>query len=365
MQIIQHFFVAIITVYLGFTNFIADGILSLSSGEQATLSPAGEDVEVMEEENKLSLLPSSITTAIPDILLRSSEYQKAAVLDSVGQTSASVSDPLESIVNILCTYTTPTYVRTTTGTGFFIDPDGVIMTNAHVAQFLLLENRNEGGSTECIIRSGNPAIPQYKAKLLYISPAWVQQNVGILNEEIPMGTGERDYALIYASSRVDAQPLPAVFPALKYDSQLLSLNTRGNTVTAAGYPASELLARGPEVDLFPRKAETTISELYTFGSNHADIFSIRGTIVGSEGASGGPIVDSSGTVIGMITTRGDDTIDGAGSLRAITLAHIESTIQEETGFTLETNLNGNLPYRSQVFNNTLSPFLLALLQQEQ
>jgi len=138
---------------------------------------------------------------------------------------------------------------------------------------------------------------------------------------------------------------------------------REATVTAAGYPATNLLVNGPSADLIPQEASSTISELYTFGSNYADVISIRGSAVGAEGASGGPIINESGQVIGIIVTRGDDTLDGLGSLRAITLSHIERTIHEETGFTLAQNISGNLPYRASIFATTLAPFLLTLLQQ--
>jgi len=137
---------------------------------------------------------------------------------------------------------------------------------------------------------------------------------------------------------------------------------RDASVVVAGYPARDLLAQGSSVDLIPRSADTSVSELFTFGSNRADIFSIRGSVVGEQGASGGPVLNSDGEVIGMITTRGDDTVDGAGSLRAITLSHIHRTMLEETGFSLAENLDGNLALRSQVFANTLTPFLLSILQ---
>jgi hypothetical protein len=64
----------------------------------------------------------------------------------------------------------------------------------------------------------------------------------------------------------------------------------------------------------------------------------------------------------MISTRGDDSIDGAGSLRAITLSHIHRTILEETGFGLEDSLGGNLALRSELFEETLTPFLVRILE---
>ena len=85
--------------------------------------------------------------------------------------------------------------------------------------------------------------------------------------------------------------------------------------------------------------------------------------MGAQGSSGGPIVNDDGEVIGMIATRGDDEVDGAGSLRAITLSHVNRTIKEETGFTLTENLSGNLPFRAQVFANTMTPFLVSILEE--
>lgn len=362
MHFVTDVFVAIIISYLSFTNTMADGLISLFPGSEKT-SESSEYATSSKEAEPLSILPSRIGFSIPDILLRSAEYQAAAVGETFFRQQGITTDPLEAIVNVFCTFVADDLIRTTTGTGFFIDSEGVIMTNAHVAQFLLFETTTEGGKTDCVIRSGNPATPQYYTKLLYIPPAWVQQNAKVMNDAVPMGTGERDYALLYVHSRIDNEPLPAVFPALGFDTNLLPITTRGTTATAAGYPAQDLIRNGPATDLIPQKATTKISELYTFGSNYADVISITGSQVGAEGSSGGPVLNQQGEVIGIIVTRGDDTVDGPGSLRAITLSHVERTLQQETGFSLTQNLSGNLSYRADVFGRTLSPFLLTILQQ--
>lgn len=359
MGFLSNIFVAILGGFAAVTMSWAHSI-------EVTFFPAEVATEVLvdeeaETDDRMSFIPSSLR-AIPDILLRSGEYQQAALSSAPGLTGATAPEPIDAIVNILCTFTTDEYIRTTTGTGFFIDPDGVIMTNAHVAQFLLMGEATSFGDAECTVRAGNPAAPRYTAELLYISPAWIQENAGIFDDAVPMGTGERDYALLYVNSRVDEEPLPAIFPALSFDSTLMPITMRGADVVAAGYPATNLLENGPGADLVPQQAETSISELYTFGSNYADVFSIRGSAVGAEGASGGPILNDDGNVIGMIVTRGDDSVDGAGSLRAITLSHIDRTIRQETGFTLTDNLGGDLAYRSEIFGTTLSPFLIQLLE---
>jgi S1-C subfamily serine protease len=327
---------------------------------------APRDTEQTEEVTDANLrsIPS-FATNIPDILLRSNEYQQAALIGAaIGMDESKTKDPLSSIVNIFCTFTTEQSIRTTTGTGFFIHKDGVIMTNAHIAQFLLLEKTDAFGDATCTVRVGSPAVTRYEADLLYISPTWVQENASLIDDAAPMGTGERDYALLYISGDVEGWPLPEEFPALPFDSDLLPTSVRESTVVAAGYPAKNLLAEGSSAALYGRTAATTISELYTFGSNYADVFSIRGSEVGAQGASGGPIVNESGDVIGMIATRGDDTVDGEGSLRAITLSHINRSMKEESGFTLEENIGGDLPVRARIFADTMSPFLLSILESE-
>lgn len=360
MHFFTDFAVSFLLAYLAFTTNLAMEISSWLFAEKST--PSQVEEKPGNGDSGLSSLPSLISKAIPDILLRSSEYQQASLSGATDLSGATTKDPLEALVNIFCTFTTKEYVRTTTGTGFFVDPDGVIITNAHVAQFLLMEETDDLGETECVVRSGNPAVSHYLAELLYLPPAWVQQNAHVMKDSVPMGTGERDYALIYVSKSIDKTPLPAVFPALSFDTSLLPVSTKNNVVVAAGYPATNLLENGPSADLIPRRATTTVSELYTFGSNYADVISIRGSDVGAEGASGGPVMNENGDVIGIIVTRGDDTVDGSGSLRAITLSHIDRTITEETGFSLEQNLSGNLPYRAKIFSETLTPFLIRILQ---
>ena len=186
----------------------------------------------------------------------------------------------------------------------------------------------------------------------------------MINDLSPKGTGERDYALLYITSGLEGKPMPTKFSALPFSSSLMTLGSVNTEVFATGYPAESMLAEGFNAPLIPKQATTTIGELMTFGSNLVDVFTIRGSSIGEHGSSGGPIVDSNGNVVGIISTKGDDEQFGKGSLRAISTAYVNRTIKEETGFTLAQNLNGNLPYKAQLFTETIVPFLQRALEAE-
>lgn len=359
MQFFIDLGIGFLTAYLAFTNLLADKIIALLPEE-----PEQAVVEEVSQASPFPTLPTFFKEGrFTDILLKSTEYQKATALDSL-RTNNTITDPLAAMVNIFCTFTTPTSIRTTTGTGFFVHSDGVIITNAHVAQYLLLGATDKLGDAECLVRQGNPAMAKYNAELLYIPPTWVEKNASVISDAVPLGTGERDYALLYVTKTIDGTILPTNFPALDTVTEYLPRSVQGSTVRASGYPATDLFRNGANSPLLAVSATTTISELYTFGSNYADVFSIQGSAVGAEGSSGGPVVNKEGKVIGIIVTRGDDAIDGKGSLRAITLSHVHQTILEETGFSLEKNISGDLALRSEVFTKTLAPVLISLLSQE-
>ncbi len=369
LAFLQNIVVSVLVAYLAFTNTLAEHIEGFIAPVQAP--------ETATEEKAFATLPSTEKNRdglISKVLLEHAEYQRAALLASqkVDDNPVTIGDvPLpdaveHALVNIYCQYKTDEYIRTTTGTGFFINQKGVILTNAHVAQFLLLEDIEDmKNDIECVIRSGNPAEPKYVAELLYISPVWIFENSDVIIDESPRGTGERDYALLYVSRSTDASPLPTRFPAIPIDTALLSRSTEGMSILTAGYPAEDLMRRGADAKLTPVLAETTIGALYTFGSNYADLFAISESPVGEHGASGGPIVDKNTTsAIGLIVTKGDEVTEGEHSLRAITLSYIDRTIQGETGFSLTQNMQGDIAYRGLIFKKAMAPFLAKILSDE-
>lgn len=373
--LLGNFFTSILIGYLAFTNSLAEKITSY-----LPLAPTTEVVVKKDEPpsepaiEKLTQLSKTFAKGIPRVLLDHAEYQRAAVLASTQEENEAMDtrggslDTVvkDALVNIYCQYKTDKYIRTTTGTGYFINQKGVVLTNAHVAQFLLLKKvKDVGVDVECVIRSGDPAQAKYEAELLYISPTWIFENSDLITEEAPRGTGERDYALLYISKSIDNTPLPTHFPTIPIDTELLSRSVSGSSVVTAGYPAEVLIRGGADAKLIPVVASSTIGTLYTFGSNYADIFSISESPVGEQGASGGPIVTTSGrSSIGLIVTKGDERTEGPHSLRALTLSYVDRTIIEETGFSLKQNMQGDVSVRGSVFKKAMIPFLAGILEEK-
>lgn len=304
---------------------------------------------------------SAVRSTLDDIVTRSlqndARYQQAAV-HSGAETPAPATLE-EALVNILCTVRTTEAVRTISGSGVFIDSQGVILTNAHLAQFLLLNDDEAHTSATCTIRQGDPATPRYRAALLYLSPVWLVENAHQLYAKVPVGTGARDFALLLVTEALGGA-LPDSFPALPLASSAYRFDAA--PVTAAGYPTAHI--DHPET-LAATVASTTITQLYTFDNGTVDVIALAPSSVGEQGASGGPVLDHRGVAIGLIVTRGNTKTDGAQSLRALTIPYIDRTLTKETGLGLERTLSGDLPLRAQVFTDTLLPPLRTTLEVQQ
>jgi S1-C subfamily serine protease len=361
--------ILVLSSYLALTNVLADQISFLIEPRQTEITQKTNIAEEATTPVEISEVSSDYNSnsLLPDILIKNISYQKASVIESVLSDSVTTASDLNlegSIVNIYCTYRKDKYIRTITGTGFFINSNGVILTNAHVAQFLLLEHIPKMGKSECTIRTGAVATATYNVDLLYISPAWIQKNATLISQAKPMGTGERDYALLYITSTLDDQDIPKTLAYIPPSTELLSIKTKGDSVTLGGYPAGGMVTEGDSFILTQEIATTTIAELYTFTTKYADIFFLNGSRIGEQGVSGGPVVDNTGKAIGMISTKSNDSELGNGSLNAITLSYINRTILEETGFNLTANINGDIPYRAKIFTETIVPFLTTMLANE-
>lgn len=286
----------------------------------ASTTPPIKHATTSTIKNMSTSLPVKTTTSKPLPIVSAPPTIDLEVLNT--QTRAAV-------VNILCTTSGGGTLRSISGSGVLIDSRGVVLTNAHVGQFFLLRDYPTLNNMDCIIRTGSPAQPMYRATLLYLPPAWIDANVSQLTAEHAQGTGEGDYAfLLITSSTNPVASLPASFPTVAMTST--SLND-GVGVLLAAYPAGFLDGTTIQKNLYIASAFTTVQKLFIFHSApEADLTLVSGTVVSQGGSSGGAVVRAQdGKLSAIIVTDTDATTTATRDLYAITLSYIDRNLREQ------------------------------------
>ena len=258
-----------------------------------------------------------------------------------------------AIVNIYCS-SSGGPIGSVAGSGVIINPQGVILTNAHVAQFLLLAS-DPSTKLECIIRSGSPAESRWRADILYIPAIWVREHAADIAETQAKSTGEHDYALLVITTSIDGSPLPSVFPFLPLDTREAVAFT-GDSVLLAGYPA-ELAGAANGSILYPATVGTRIEELLTFTKKSVDLISLGNVALAQSGSSGGSVVNAWGRLVGIITTTSEDEAIADRNLRALTLAYIDRDLSVDTGQNLAQFLAGDVRSIAAQFMAITAPTL--------
>lgn len=272
---------------------------------------------------ELTTSASSTTPAEPPVLAPAPLAPSgSAELDSA---AASLRGAL---VNIICYVPAGSRIHSISGSGVIIDPKGIILTNAHIAQYFLLADRR----ATCTIRAGSPAAVAYQAALIYISPLWLRGNPTTISEEQPSGTGEFDFALLAITKSSTASPLPSSFPFIP----LAQVPPRtGSPVVIASYGAQFLVASQVQTSLFPTVVFGSVKDVFTFATNTIDVLALGGSAAAQEGSSGGGVADSSGNLAGTITTSTVEGSTDTRSLDAITASYIRAEYATEMGSALD------------------------------
>ncbi len=248
-------------------------------------------------------------------------------------------------------------IKPISGSGILIDSRGIILTNAHVAQYVLLSQSSKIDLT-CTIRTGAPAKAMWTARVLYIPRSWVEEHVGDIRKSHPLGTGEHDYAFLYITGSVDGSSLPSSFPSLKVDTRE-AIGFIGDDVLVASYPA-EFLGSAAVSNLYPVTSITKIAKLLTFQTSTVDTLSIGGVIGAQSGSSGGAIINAWNRVVGLITTTSEGATTDERDLRGVTLSYIDRDLLKEAGYDVQMLLNGDPAAMSEAFATDKAPDLIDL-----
>ncbi|MES2223862.1 MAG: serine protease [Patescibacteria group bacterium] len=239
----------------------------------------------------------------------------------------SVEDKIKkSVVNIYCTRLLGNQIQKITGSGIIIDASGIILTNAHVAEYFLLAQTSAG--TNCYIRTSSPAVSSYKAKLIYLPSQWISSNENNLTMATLTGTGENDYALLAITERVrsDAPNIPLTFLTPSQSSP-----SEDQDIFVAGYPAGFSDVRILDSALYELTKPSAITRVSSFSGGAVDVINSGGTSVAEHGSSGGAVTDEDGNLIGLIAATNIDARTGDKNIQAITLSYIRRSIKNNSG----------------------------------
>jgi hypothetical protein len=304
----------------------ATSTLRIPIPEKAT-KPVENVAKIKPEKTAPTIFPTSAPIPVPVVISTPTFSSGNISLDTVASTLRN------ALVNIICYAPAGnSTLHSISGSGIFIDAKGIILTNAHIAQYFLLGDRD----VSCTIRSGSPATDAYKAELIYISPAWIHANAGVLSQAQPVGTGEYDFALLAVTKSVTSAALPTVFP---FTPLAQIPPAKGTPIVIASFGAQFLEISQIQSALFPTIVFGSVKDIFTFDINTIDILALGGSAAAQEGSSGGGIADASGSLVGTITTS---TIEGATdtrSLDGITASYVRAEYARETGSLLDSLLN--------------------------
>ncbi len=279
---------------------------------------------VATKQNKT--LTEPVETENKDGLLKIEEYLKG-----LGQTETSTN----SVVNIYCKITKGNLIESVTGSGVVINSKGIVLTNAHVAEYVLLEDYMNSPSYSCNIRTGSPAKNSYKADVIYLSPTWVANNSNSLTRLNSVGTGANDYAFLRLKTSSQNN---TVNPVTSSDIST-EKNSISQKIILGGYPSENITADQLDKNLKFVSENSSITDLYGInGDDTKDLISTEATTLAQKGSSGGAIFSSQGILTGiMVATTLTD--NGLKNIRGIALSYINQNLISSYGKTIYELIN--------------------------
>lgn len=329
--------------------------ISIAPKPDATTTPPAEKPSEAIVQKPAETAPAAETSAGAGDKIARIESPYSTPILPISVINASTR---QALVNIVCMPRQGGGFSPISASGVIIDPRGVILTNAHVAQYLLLSQDPRINIT-CTIRSGAPARVLWSAQVLYLPPAWVDEHVSDILVQHPKSTGEHDYALLFITGSATAAPLQTGFPFLEPDVRE-GIGFTGDEILVASYPAEFVGALTVSGNLYPASSVSTIGQLVTFGTSTIDALSLGGIIEAQSGSSGGAVVNRWGKLIGLIVTTSDGATTAERDLHALSLSYVDRDLKIESGLTLRELLEANPADKTADFGAHTAPQLIKL-----
>lgn len=310
--------------------------LSLHASQASTTGVASTSVSGTSPRKRSIKTPEKVTkftssATVAPLVQQSSEVPTPPPSSGNVSLDATALALRGALVNIMCYAPLGSGMHSISGSGVFIDSKGIILTNAHVAQYFLLADRD----VSCTIRAGSPAATAYTAALIYIPSAWIHANAAVLTQTAPIGTGEYDFALLAVTQSATTSALPTSFPFVPLAD---APPPSGTPVVIASFGAQFLALTQIQSGLFPTIVFGSVKNVFTFATNTVDVLALGGSAAAQEGSSGGGVANAEG-LVGTITTSTVQGPTDARSLSAITASYIRFEYSRETGSTLDSLLS--------------------------
>jgi hypothetical protein len=301
-----------------------------------------QQTETKEEKINSSTTTNSVNKVLPKAIEKVDQNIKESVkniVDSPKPVLPEITQPLtelilpekenkgleNSLVHIICSTQDGLQTKVVTGSGVIVDKQGVILTNAHVALNVLLEDHIK--DSKCEAYQKNIPTYGYKLDVLYFPSKWADENKNILKSSSPKGTGEYDFAfLVITDTTSPGHKKPSSFSSADLNLNSSTLKEK-NKIFVAGYPGL------PPTIFDINKAgrlktdSTEITKVYSLSKNTIDILSSGVTSVAERGSSGGGVF-AQGKLVGIIFSINEKSLGFI--LNSITLDYINRALIKDT-----------------------------------
>lgn len=311
--------------------------------EDTTYSTPSIEV-VKDVEEKITEIQKGFTDTITESVVSTAKEIVPSTL--VYNQENPIFNIKDVVVNITCLEKTKTYTKLSSGSGVIISPSGIILTNAHVTYPFLKTSQFGSSIYSCSVRRENIPNFGYNAELVYYPVEWLVLNSEIIKEVSPVGTGEKDYALLQITTPLGPVPKSSTFAHAS--TQILSQDLKeGLSITVAGYPSSN--SGVFELDAKPglKIAESNIIDFFTFGTRSYDVLQTGVNDVARKGSSGGGIFENNVLFGIVVTTNSNNT---GSYINALTLPYIKRDFQIDSGFDFDEYVNSPIDTLRNRFN---------------